>query len=404
MKEIHIINPYATLDNEGWRKYRTNIVAEKLSKNYKIVLWISNVDHRTKKLRSEDSLSISVNDNYVIKVIKSRQYASNASFDRIFYERDFILKVFQLTRDLSIDCFIFTDPCIFYFDYISKFKKRHYKSKILIDILDLWPEAFLSLLSKRVTPIAKIVLYPFYYLRSRVYKNADAFISVTRDYLMVVGEYLKHRLSEVVYIGIEPLDTSLENTSIKNLPIKNNERWVVYAGTLGVNYDIRTILSAAMLLELSENNYKIIIAGAGPMDKYVNSFIRDNRLTKTIFLGRLNQQELNFLYSKSDALLSTYLANSSVSMPVKAYDSILYQLPIINSLSRELSMLIKEREIGLQYQAESPDDLFEKINHLFEDNNRYNRMCQNLGMMIEEFSIASQYHKYEKLVNQLLNE
>lgn len=404
MKKIHIINPYATLNNEGWRKYRTNIVAEKLSKYYDVVLWISNIDHRTKSNRLQNSATLFINDNLVVNVVKSRKYKSNSSIDRILYERDFIKKVFDKSIDLSMDCIIFTDPCIFYSDYISLFKKKHKQAKIVIDILDLWPEAFLSLFPSKISFIGKVMLSPMFFLRSRYYKKVDAFVAVTNDYLSIAGNCLKRTLNDVVYIGIDPADKLMEKTIIKELPEKNRCKWIVYAGTLGVNYDIKSILDAALLLEVSEYDYKIIIAGAGPLEYKVRSFILENKLTKTIFLGRLHQDELNYLYSMSDVLLSTYLSNSSVSMPVKAYDAILYNLPIINSLGRELSYLIQQNEIGIQYKAESSKDLFDKIILLLEDKPKYNQIRFNLSQMIDVFSIDVQYSKYVNLINNLLDE
>lgn len=88
--KIWIINPYGNLPNEGWREYRSNLVAEAFAKkDHEVVWWVSNFEHRSKKFRSNSWKDIQVNDKYLIKLVPSSSYTSHISLARIKHERNF---------------------------------------------------------------------------------------------------------------------------------------------------------------------------------------------------------------------------------------------------------------------------------------------------------------------------
>lgn len=405
---IHIINPYGTLADESWRKYRANIVAEQLSANgYNVVLWISNIDHRSKLKRSDGGTKYIINSNYKIRVVKSTQYNKNASFGRILYERNFaknVRKVFA-NENISSDCIIISDPCIFYGDIVLDLVRKT-KSKFIIDILDIWPEVFITLFNKYLKVIVNIVLFPLYLQRKYLYNTADGIVAVTKDYLDIALKVVENIPSEVVYIGIDFNDVKLNNKLSQDyfdLSKSPNEKWIIYAGTLGLNYDIKTLMQFAERIETDSSLCKLIIAGDGPMKGYIQNIIYTKNLQKTIFFGRLEVSELNSLYSLCDISLSTYLSTSTVSMPVKVFDYISFGLPIVNSLERELGELIQENNIGKQYIPENVNSLYNSINELLLDNHLLETMKYNALNISKQFSFDNQYIKYIRFVDKICN-
>ncbi|MEZ7497312.1 glycosyltransferase family 4 protein [Flavobacterium sp. Arc3] len=394
MKKIHIINPYGTLPSEGWRKYRTNIIAEYFSEhNWDVSYWISNIDHRSKKNRAEKDEDVVINSNFRFKIIYSPPYSGNGSINRIKYEIGFSKRVKEIffREEYAADVILITDPALFYGHSIYKIVEKT-KSKFFIDILDLWPEVFITLFPKKLLWTSSIVLSPFYYLRKKLFKKADGFIAVTKDYLEIAKKNCEDIPGEVVYIGLDlAASKNIQSIDIQKV---NNEKWIVYAGTLGINYDIKTILEFANKLEQSNENAKLIIAGDGPLKNLVEETISVNKLKKTIFVGRLNVEELNYVYSKCDIALSTYLADSTVSMPVKAFDYMAFGLPVINSLNREYGKIVQESKIGLQYEAENVNSLFCEFSKLMVDSELLSLMNRNNIELSKEFEISNQYRKY----------
>ncbi|WP_210151340.1 glycosyltransferase family 4 protein [Chryseobacterium scophthalmum] len=395
---IHLVNPYGTLPNEGWRKYRTNIVAEYLAdQGYNVTYWISNIDHRSKKKRYDEDIDIVINSNLTIKIVSSPEYAGNGSFQRIIYERGFSKRVKEifLSNRFNSDIIIITDPALFYGQSIYEIAEKT-NSKFFIDILDLWPEVFITLFPKNLRWLSNLVLSPFYYLRKKLFKKAHGFIAVTHDYLQVAKNIAPNTPGVVVYIGIEKSNT--KEVQKVNICKSKDEIFIVYAGTLGINYDIQTILQFAEKLETTDINAKLIIAGDGPAKNDVENTISKGKLQKTIFLGRLDVEELNSLYSICDIALSTYLSTSTVSMPVKAFDYISFGLPVINSLGREYGRLVKERKIGVQYKAEDVESLFYQFSELISNDELLKSMKENALSLSQEFGIQNEYKKYMKFL------
>lgn len=403
--KIHLINPYATLPNEGWRKYRTNIAAEQLANaGHKVTLWISNIDHRSKLKRSEKYTEFIVNENFEIRIVPSINYSQNGSISRIKYEQNFaknVRKIF-LSKNIQSDCIIITDPCVFFGDILYDIVKNT-NSKFIIDILDIWPEVFITLLPKLLKPFSNFIFRPLFIKRQSLYKKADGLLAVTRDYLENALKYTKNKPAQVVYIGIEENEDILfENIKEKDdFTKEEKEKWIIYAGTLGINYDIDTLLKLALIIEKQDFQWKLLIAGDGPMKEHVSTFIENNKLTKTIYLGRLEVEKLNQLYSKCDVALSTYLKTSTVSMPVKAFDNISFGLPVINSLNREYGHLIESENIGLQYEAENAEDLFERLHYLLSSSELLFTMRKNALKLSEKFFIKEQYKAYINFVEQV---
>lgn len=404
---IHLINPYATLPNEGWRKYRTNILAEQLAKSkHNVTLWISNIDHRSKTRRSKSYESIHITDNFKIEIIPSLNYARNASIGRILYERNFAknVSIKFIENRIESDCIIVTDPCLFIGDIIIDIVKQT-DSKLIVDVLDIWPEVFQTLFPKPFRWISDILFYPLYQIRNKIYRKADGIVAVTKDYLEIVTKCVKNKPKLVAYIGIDFTEITI-NSLTPNFILpwakKNDEQWIIYAGTLGLNYDIKSIMEFAEKLEKSTLNCKLLIAGDGPLKDYVINKIGESKLIKTIYLGRLNFQDLNFVYSKCDIAFSTYLESSSVSMPVKAYDCMAFGLPIVNSLKRELGSLVLDYNIGVQYKPQDSNDLFEKTESLLVNHKLLQSMKKNSMILSKKFSIESQYTKFINFIETIL--
>ncbi len=88
--KIWIINPYGNIPGEGWRTYRTTLIADAFAaKGHDVVSWVSNIQHRSKEKRAETWKDIQINPNYLIKIVPSVPYSSHISWARIKYERTY---------------------------------------------------------------------------------------------------------------------------------------------------------------------------------------------------------------------------------------------------------------------------------------------------------------------------
>lgn len=411
--KIWLINAYGNLPTEGWSEYRTTLMANALSEaGHEVVWWVSNFEHRSKKFRSEGWRDIHINENFTIKIVPSTSYLKHISFARIKYERTFCHNLFYKIVEINDrpDFIIVGEPALFTSDIISKIIK-HLNTRIIIDIIDLWPELFKIFLPNSLKRFDRLLFWPFYYRRSLFLKKADAVIAVSNDYLELGKKYSHAKFYETIYWGLnskrlekvysnEQID--IEFTKYKIPSKKPTDFYLIYAGTLGENYDISTILNVALNLKIKEqDNIKIIIAGDGPLKNTITNFILEHNLQNIYFIGRINNEALHCIFSVCDLSLCSYVSNSTVSMPIKFYDYISAGLPILSSLNREIGSLILKHNIGNLYTSENFLELEKKIIYLSNNRSIVNEMKLNTKNLAREFSYERQYQKIVNLINKM---
>jgi glycosyltransferase involved in cell wall biosynthesis len=400
---IWIINPYGNLPGEGWRDYRSTMLATAFNKRgHKVIWWVSNFEHRSKKYRSESWKDINVNDDYHIMLVPSTPYYSHISMARIRHERNYAKNLIKRIyyENNKPDLIILADPSLFYSEIIIRFIRKE-KIPLIVDILDLWPELFHIILPDILEPLGKLIFAPLYWKRSWLLRKADGIIGATADYLEIGESKNKTARTDVAYLGIDLESLKIQNNYqysnplLQNIIKGENEIWVIYAGTLGKNYDILAIINCSKRIKELNLPIKIFLAGEGELRKFVEHSTKSLDLNNLIYLGILNTADLNYFYRSCDIALSCYVRKSTVSMPVKAFDYLAAGLPIINSLGHDLGKLIIKYNVGLQYVAEDVESMTNAIQKLSENKDLLNTMKKNALELAESFDCS---HQSEKVV------
>lgn len=404
-----LINPYGSLPGEGWRAYRETMLAEALAaQGHEVVWWVSNFEHRSKTFRAKSWKDISVSEGFVIRIVPSTSYAAHISLDRIRYERRYAcnLRDRALVDRQNPDVIILAEPAPFTSGIILEVV-RATGATLVVDVIDLWPELFALALPRGLRSSSRFLFFPIALRRAWLFRQADAFLAVSRDYLALAQSQAPRAPGAVVYWG---LDLRLFHGTgrredcppIAGLPSKlPQEIWVIYAGTMGENYDLPTIMGCAERIQAAGLPIRIVLAGEGPLRAYVERTIRERRLTSAMYLGPLHVESLRHLYDQCDLALSSYVAESTVSMPIKAFDYLAAGLPIINSLGRDLGVLVAQERVGLQYKPEDAEDLFKSVTTLAQDSALRQVARSNALRVAQGFDTRVQYQKAVSLVESL---
>ena len=281
----------------------------------------------------------------------------------------------------------------------------------MLDMLDKWPELFNIILPKPFKPFGKLLFKPWYDARRKLFQKAHGIITVSNSYMGVVQGIIPKfpvENSEIVYFGTDVVKQRAEMKAspilpspLQNIIKEKGELWAIYASTLGSNYDLDTLLDAAKLLKDREVNVKILIAGIGPLQDYVVSFINENKLTQAVYIGNPSSEMLSSIFSYCDIGLSMYTKDSSVTMPVKAFHYFAAGLPIINSLVGDLSSLLLSYNAGLNYEAEDSESLVNALHLLASDQKKREIMAKNSYDLASDFDTKIQYEKVAELVERV---
>tara|TARA_B100000787_G_scaffold30955_1_gene20809 strand:- start:1023 stop:2252 length:1230 start_codon:yes stop_codon:yes gene_type:complete len=408
--KIVLINPYGPLPNEGWRKYRNILLGEVLAEEKHDIVWYtSKFSHHFKKNREKEYDT--GYDNFKVELISSKNYRNNISLNRLLFEITFCINLyFRLKKVKHIDLIIAADPSQFV-GFLARILAKKYKSKLILDLMDEWPELFEKVLSGYKKILIKPVVNFFMFLRKKNYQKADGVIALGKNYLNIAKSISrKGTPSELIYNGVDVLmmnnwskDSSFDLGNIKQ-NLKNNNIKCVYAGSLGMqgdNYDVEALLKAAIYFK--DKNIDFYIAGSGEGKAYLLNQSEKYNLNNLFILGNLSAEKLARLYNFCDIGLALYGKGSNVDMPDKFYDYSSCGLAIISSLKGELKDVIEENNLGYYYEAGNYHDLNNKLSKLIENKElliKCKKISKKIGL---NYSIQTQFKKILFLIKNLNN-
>jgi len=388
--KIWIVNPFDPIPGESFRPGRYAFMANMLSeKNHEVTWWTSNFFHVTKKYRCSSAHSVKINSNLTVKMLPTPSYRNNVSFARLYnhyiYGKRFEYEAIRVNSSDKPDVILASLPPIDSASAAIKIGKK-FKSKVVIDIQDLWPEIYLFPFPDYTKPAIRLMLNRLFKKTDSVYENADALIAVSKTYLdrgLKVCKNSKPGL--VLHLGID-LTLFDNQQKPREIPFikKNGEIWITYIGTLGKTYDLDTILeSAAHFLSKGKKNLKFIIAGSGPEYSRLKNISIKRNIYNIVFTGHLEYPELVYLLKLSTIGLNA-IAHSQETFPNKICDYLAAGLSIINSISGELHNVINKNQAGLNYKAGDMSSLVEAIELMINNKEKRRMMGINARRLVEQ--------------------
>jgi glycosyltransferase involved in cell wall biosynthesis len=399
---VWLVNPYGALPGEAWREYRAVLAARALvAAGHTVTWWVANFEHRSKRFRGAEFEVRPLFEGFEAAIVPTTGYQRHISFGRVRFEQRFAAGVRALGRAAARpDVIVLGEPALFTSGPVLELA-RELSVPLMLDMADLWPELFQIALPRVARPLGRLLFAPLFRRRARLVRASDGYVAVTRDYLELLQSIAPRENSAVVYWGVDVHAVRREMADAVPLPAAIVSRqkaegdfWVVYAGTLGPNYDIRTILRAAELLRDAAPQVTVIIAGDGASRHEVEQTIAERALTNCVFLGSLPPAVVTRVYGLCDAALSTYVRDSTVSMPIKAFDYFAAGLPIVNSLGRDLGWFVSTHDVGVQYEPENPRALADVVRSLASDRQRRDRMARNAAELGMRFHSPVQYARF----------
>ncbi|MGB9881093.1 MAG: glycosyltransferase, partial [Anaerolineae bacterium] len=161
-------------------------------------------------------------------------------------------------------------------------------------------------------------------------------------------------------------DDSFGDEIRRRFSIPNNSLVLCFSGTMGLSYDLETVIDAARLLQnKGEDRVRIVIAGDG--DAAARLRKRAEGLGSVVLTGWLGLRELWGLLRTSSIGLAPYVNDTLQTLPNKIFEYMAAGLPILSSLKGECEQMLRDEGIGLSYQAGDAESLADAIQRLLKD-------------------------------------
>lgn len=308
-------------------EYRVDMVYDCLKNmGWQIEVIASDYMHIEKKKRVIDKADyISVN---------TIPYKKNISLKRLYSHYDFAKKAKKLLADKSFDLLYLVVPANSVATIAKKYKENK-NVKIIIDIIDLWPESL---------PIKGTDKFPFSMwanVRNENLKYADYIITECDLYRQKLKKVLAGKKVETIY-------WCHKNNHREYVPTStlSNELTLCYLGSVNNIIDIPRI--GEIVQELAEKqSVTVKLIAAGEKKQELIAVLKTSG-AKVVDCGKVYE------YDKKKEIIDTchyginiMKSTVNVGISMKSIDYLEMGLPIINSLEGDLGRIIEENSCGV---------------------------------------------------------
>lgn len=307
--------------------------------------------HSTKEYRYNQTTKVETHKRLRTVFIHSKSYKSNYSLARFYSHFSYLINFKKYINGITEypDIVISAMPPIWVNYFLSRWCRRK-KITFILDVIDPWPDVFLEYLPARLLKFKTFIkpMFVFYnFMLRKSLRNADAIVAISSHYLNWATYKLSKSIlnQKVFYPGVDTASYILCNIT-RNQNRASEVIKVVYAGNLGIAYDIPCILDAISIVNLnSPDKFQFYFAGSGIHLDLIQSAAE---IAGNIeYLGQLDWDGLLNLYAHCDIGLAQYHSNATQTITYKLFDYAAAGLVILNSLQTEMAELIDKYKVGI---------------------------------------------------------
>lgn len=411
---VGVTDPLPSID-ANYRDMRCGILAKELvARGHKVTWWASTFDHMKKRPRFDGPRSIQVQPGLRVNLLHGPRYRKNISLERVRHHR-VLARAFaqEACLDKSRPDIVFACLPVPELAEEAVIYGHVQGVPVVIDARDQWPDLYLMAFPKWLRGIAHLVLLPEFRRTQRVFQMATGITAVSETYLKWALHSATRSMRETD--GVFPLgyptptvDTQNEiETRVPQLraeyKIRSDAMVVTFIGMFGASYDLETVIKAAMVLGVGDTrNIQIVLVGDGDKGRKLREM--SHGLQNVIFTGWQDQVSMLALMQLSAVGLAAYKEEALQSLPNKPFEYMAAGLPLLSSLRGELEGLIRQEQIGLQYQAGNVSSLAEKINWLLNYPEERIAMGQRARQLFDErFSVDVIYPGLARHLENVVN-
>lgn len=406
-------NPAEPRSQKGRKEWRSNTLSENLAdRGHQVIRWRSAFSHNKKVMLSNGN-SIQHFDNYYQQFINCIPYKNHIGLNRIINHKLLAKNFKKIARSLPKPNLIHTGnvPTELAFEAVKY--GRSIGCPVIVDIRDLWPDAYLEHLPKIFRLFDSLSLY---FIRNMSFKtryslaHASALTAITQpilDWGLQLGNRKSSKLDAVYHMCTKSVTNfTLPESKLKNL-FQDGEDIinVLFMGNYGYQYNFDSILNTARFLNLKEKKICFIFAGSGPKLNYLKKNSQD--LKNFCVLEWVNGQDLVYLLSKCHVGLLPYKNSKdfSFSFSNKFPEYLSYGLVCACGVEGEMSKLVNKHNCGFFYNTEDKRDLGVKLSRLVDDKNIIKNFSKNAislhDMMFNSEVIFNKFANHLELISEI---
>lgn len=367
-------------------------IAEQLSKNHNVELITSSFDHTKKQLRPKTTYDLQTK----ITLLDEPPYPKNVCLQRFASHSQFGKHVKEYLENRKkpdvIYCAVPSLDCSY---YAAQYAQKN-NIKFIIDVQDLWPEAFKMVFN--IPVVSDVIFMPMQKKADYIYSCADAIVGVSETYCNRAKSVNKKNAECVpVFLGtkIDNFDKFVAQNKVE----RNDDEFIIgYCGTLGHSYDIQCVLDAMLILKQKGNDkLSFWVMGDGPLKSDFENYATKNNLD-VVFYGRVPYEKMCGLLASCDVCVNPITKGAAQSIINKHGDYAAVGLPVVSTQEMpEYRELISRYSCGINCECSNSNDVANAIEELMNNNEKCINMGNQARKMAEE--LFDRNKSYKRIYN-----
>lgn len=400
MKIVIIANFPANLDG-GKAKGRFLYLGEMLcERGHHVEMIVSDFDHGPKQHRAEGSVK---QEAYKTKITTLHEpgYPNNISLKRLWSHYVWGRNVEKYLKSIPKPDVIYSAiPSLTANVRAAQFCKKN-GIKYIIDVQDLWPEAFVLAIKNKLLQQA---FKPIAWYINRAYRAADVVVAVSETYMNRALEVNRKNAKGVsVFLGN---DGALFDEARDSLVVEKPEGLLqlCYIGTLGYSYDLKCAIDAVSIYNQQKDipPMQFLVMGGGPLIDEFENYAKEKKID-VIFTGSLPYPEMVARMCNCDILINPIVKGAAQSITNKVGDYALAGLPVVSTQeNKEYRQLVDRYMCGINCRVGNAQDVADALVKLARDPELRKQMgvsARRFGK--EKFDRRETYQEIVKVVEDI---
>ena len=302
---------------------RVSFVYDALKKrNFDVDVITTDFSHIKKTIRNN------IPEGY--SYIRTVPYSKNLSINRIRSHQLFSRDLFKTIEKINPDLIWLMAPANTLIKEANSYKKRH-RTKLIIDIIDMWPESLPIKISKSV--------FPFSIWRN-IRKNnigcADVLVTECNFYREILSKEYNGKIF-TVYWGRE------NKTLSEKTDLSENRLSLCYIGS--INNIIGTDIIKKVISNIDGKTIVHVIGEGENTEAFISEL---KQVCEVIYHGAIRDEEKKSeIFSKCHAGINIYKEGLYIGLTVKCIDYFEHGLPIINNIKSDTWDFVEKYKAGI---------------------------------------------------------
>ena len=340
-----------------------------LKKGYEVSAIGTDFSHFNKIKRNN------LSDDFIY--IDTIPYSKNLSIKRMYSHYRFAKDAFDKVGEIKPDLIWLMIPANSLVRQASIYKNNNLDVKIVIDVIDMWPESLPVSINKNILPFNI-----WRNLRSKYIGCGDYLVSECDLYQDILRNEYKKDIKTIYWSS----DKKVGNGLLKN----NDNLSLCYLGSINNIIDIDVISDI-----ISNIDEKVTLHVIGEGENRINFVETLSKVCEVIYHGEIRDEDKKAeIFKLCHAGLNIYKKNLYIGLTVKCIDYFRNGLPLINNIEGDTKNMLDKYDLGINYDNSVID--IDRIKELRRNNKHI------LEFYNKNFSKESFINKCNDVIDEVL--